>query len=233
MTAVLGGDRDEVLAAIAKHGLTAGQRQRPRPDRRRRHRSSSSPPSPTTPPAKARLIPLIGRRRVPHRAHGARPSRCSAPCPGRCPPTTPRTPLISNRDGQVVHDGREVLKRHRHPDQQPGPLGPLHGDDARPRRHRPAGDAAGGHPDRDRQARAEGRRDLRAQDPRPARRRPRVHRQARRRLADRLQPDLADAGRPRQGHLPPDRRACAEGAQLARPTPSVGVVQQPRRTRRR
>ena len=23
----------------------------------------------------------------------------------------PRTPLISNRDGQVVHDGREVLKR--------------------------------------------------------------------------------------------------------------------------
>ena len=53
---------------------------------------------------------------------------------------------------------------------------------------------------------AEGRRDVRAQDPRPARRRPRVRRQARRRVPDR---HLARPGgcssRP-QGHLPPGRR---------------------------
>ena len=36
---------------------------------------------------------------------------------------------------------------------QPGPLGPLHGDDGRPRRHRHARDAAGRHADRHRQAR--------------------------------------------------------------------------------
>ena len=37
MTAVLGGDRDEVLAALDKHGLDRRQRQRPRPGRRGRH----------------------------------------------------------------------------------------------------------------------------------------------------------------------------------------------------
>ena len=48
MTAVLGGDRDEVLAALDKHGLTAGQRQRPRPDRRRRHHRAARGASPPT-----------------------------------------------------------------------------------------------------------------------------------------------------------------------------------------
>ena len=48
MTAVLGGDRDEVLATLDEHGLTAGQRQRRRPDRRRRHHGAARRRSPTT-----------------------------------------------------------------------------------------------------------------------------------------------------------------------------------------
>ena len=112
----------------------------------------------------------------------------------------PRTPVISNRDGQVVHDGREVLAPHRRPDRQPGPLGPVPGDDGGPRRHRHPRDAAGRHPDRHRQARAQGRRDLRPQDPRPARRRPATfcakHGEASR---HEHHPDLADGRLPAKG----------------------------------
>ena len=42
----------------------------------------------------------------------------------------PRTRLLSNADGTVVHDGREVLRRLVAPGQQPGALGPVHGDHA-------------------------------------------------------------------------------------------------------
>ena len=37
MTAVIGGQPEEVLAALDEHGLDRGQQQRHRPDRRRRH----------------------------------------------------------------------------------------------------------------------------------------------------------------------------------------------------
>ena len=97
----------------------------------------------------------------------------------------PRTPLISNRDGQVVHDGRDVLRR-------------IVGQIASPVRWDlcmetmtdlgvtgvlempPAGTLTG-----IAKRALQGRRDVRAQDPRPARRRPRVLRQARRGVGDR------------------------------------------------
>ena len=60
--------------------------------------------------------------------------------------------MISNKDGNVVHDGVDVLDPDRRPDRQPGPLGPLPRDDVRPRRHRHPRDAAGRHPHRHRQA---------------------------------------------------------------------------------
>ena len=87
MTAVLGGDRDEVLAAIEKHGLTAGQRQRPRPDRRRRHPRAARRAR-RGPAGQGPADPAERGRRVPHRAHGARPWATSPRWPGRCPPTT-------------------------------------------------------------------------------------------------------------------------------------------------
>ena len=48
----------------------------------------------------------------------------------------PRTRLVSNADGTVVHDGREVLRRLVTQVEQPGPLGPVHADVRRARDHR-------------------------------------------------------------------------------------------------
>ena len=110
MTAVLGGDRDEVLAALEKHGLTA---------------ANDNGPGQIV--AAGTLEQLAGagrraaregpadaaerRRRLPHRAHGARRRPPRPRWPGRCRRTTRAPASISNRDGQVVHDGREVLRR--------------------------------------------------------------------------------------------------------------------------
>ena len=87
------------------------------------------------PPAKARLMPLS--------VAGAFHTEHMAPAVGHLATLArsvsthdPRTPLISNRDGQVVHDGREVVARIVGQIAQPGALGPLHGDHDRPRRHR-------------------------------------------------------------------------------------------------
>ena len=109
MTAVLGGDRDEVLAAIDKHGLTPANDNGP----------GQVVAAGTTeqleafaaePPAKARLIPLSvagafhTRHMEPAVAHLAALARSVSV-------HDPRTRVISNKDGKVVHDGREVLAR--------------------------------------------------------------------------------------------------------------------------
>ena len=70
MSAVLGGDPDEVLAAIERPACTRPTATAP---------ARSSPPARSTalaklaaePPAKARVIAPAGRRRVPHPVHGA------------------------------------------------------------------------------------------------------------------------------------------------------------------
>ncbi|MDP2771970.1 MAG: acyltransferase domain-containing protein [Nocardioides sp.] len=109
MTAVLGGDRDEVLAALAEHGLTPANDNGP----------GQIVAAGTTdqlaalaaaPPAKARLMPLT--------VAGAFHTEHMAPAVGHVARLAksvsvhdPRIPLISNKDGQVVHDGVEVLKR--------------------------------------------------------------------------------------------------------------------------
>jgi [acyl-carrier-protein] S-malonyltransferase len=63
-----------------------------------------------TPPAKTRLIPLS--------VAGAFHTEHMAPAVGHLAELArsvsthdPRTPWISNRDGQVVHDGREIMRR--------------------------------------------------------------------------------------------------------------------------
>ena len=109
MTAVLGGDRDEVLAAIERHGLTAandnGAGQVVAAGTLEQLAALADEP-----PAKAADHAAVRRRRLPHRAHGS--GRRPAGVAGRSVSAhDPRTPLISNRDGQVVHDRREVLRR--------------------------------------------------------------------------------------------------------------------------
>jgi [acyl-carrier-protein] S-malonyltransferase len=109
MTAVLGGDREEVLAAIDKHGLTAANDNGP----------GQIVAAGTVeqlaafadePPAKARLMPLS--------VAGAFHTRHMDPAVGHLAGLArsvsvhdPRTRLISNKDGRVVHDGRDVLAR--------------------------------------------------------------------------------------------------------------------------
>ena len=80
MTAVLGGDRDEVLAVIERHGLTAANDNGARPGRRSRYDGAArglrrGPARQGAPDAAQR------RRRVPHRPHGARgrPPRLAGP----------------------------------------------------------------------------------------------------------------------------------------------------------
>jgi [acyl-carrier-protein] S-malonyltransferase len=109
MTAVLGGDRDDVLATLARHGLVAANDNGP----------GQVVAAGTTeqlaalaadPPTKARLMPLP--------VAGAFHTEHMAPAVGHVARLAvsvsthdPRIPFISNRDGQVVHDGREVLRR--------------------------------------------------------------------------------------------------------------------------
>ncbi len=109
MTAVLGGEREEVLAVIERHGLT------PANDNGAGQVVAAGTMAQLAafaddPPAKARLIALsvAGAFHTDHMSPAV--DRMSSLA--RSVSThDPRTPLISNRDGQVVHDGREVLRR--------------------------------------------------------------------------------------------------------------------------
>lgn len=109
MSAVLGGDRDEVLTVIAQHGLTAaninaaGQVVAAGTMEQLAALKNS-------PPAKTRVIPLP--------VAGAFHTEHMAPAVGRLAGLAAaisthdsRIPLVSNRDGQVMHQGREVLSR--------------------------------------------------------------------------------------------------------------------------
>nr|WP_216653918.1 acyltransferase domain-containing protein [Nocardioides sp. zg-DK7169] len=109
MTAVLGGDRDEVLAKIAEHGLTPANDNGPGQvvaagtlAQLEAFRADG--------PAKARLMPLS--------VAGAFHTEHMAPAVGHLEKLArsvsvhdPRTRLISNKDGQIVHDGQQVLRR--------------------------------------------------------------------------------------------------------------------------
>ncbi|MEJ7834131.1 MAG: acyltransferase domain-containing protein [Nocardioides sp.] len=109
MTAVLGGDRDEVLATLDKHGLTAANDNGPGQIVAAGTLDQLAALA-DDPPAKARLMPLpvAGAFHTHHMApaveHVARLAQSVSV-------HDPRIPLISNRDGQVVHDGKEVLRR--------------------------------------------------------------------------------------------------------------------------
>jgi [acyl-carrier-protein] S-malonyltransferase len=109
MTAVLGGDRDTVLAAIEAAGLTAAND----------NGSGQIVAAGTTeqlaafaeaPPAGARLRPLsvAGAFHTRHMAPAVERVRAVA---ATTEAADPRTRLLSNRDGAVVADGREYLDR--------------------------------------------------------------------------------------------------------------------------
>jgi [acyl-carrier-protein] S-malonyltransferase len=109
MTAIIGGDRDEVLATLKRHGLTAANDNGPGQivaagTLLELDQLAKDPPS------RARLIPLS--------VAGAFHTHHMQPAVGRLAALArsvsthdPRSRMLSNRDGQVVHDGAEVLSR--------------------------------------------------------------------------------------------------------------------------
>jgi [acyl-carrier-protein] S-malonyltransferase len=109
MTAVLGGDPDEVLAKIAEHGLTAAN-----------HNGAGQVVAAGAleqlaklqddAPAKARLLPLSVAGAF-HTAHMAPAVDTLRQLSKAITTRDPRTRLIANADGAVVHDGREVIRR--------------------------------------------------------------------------------------------------------------------------
>lgn len=109
MTAVLGGDREEILAALDKHGLTPANDNGPGQIVAAGTMEQLAAFT-EEPPAKARLMPLS--------VAGAFHTHHMEPAVGHLAALArsvsvhdPRTRVISNRDGTVVHDGREVLAR--------------------------------------------------------------------------------------------------------------------------
>jgi [acyl-carrier-protein] S-malonyltransferase len=109
MTAVLGGDRDDVLASLDKHGLTPANDNGPGQIVAAGTLEQLAALA-EDPPAKARLMPLT--------VAGAFHTEHMAPAVGHIAALArsvsvhdPRIPVISNRDGHVIHEGREVLRR--------------------------------------------------------------------------------------------------------------------------
>ncbi|MFT4286138.1 ACP S-malonyltransferase [Nocardioides sp.] len=109
MTAVLGGVREEVLATIARHGLTAANDNGPGQVVAAGTLEQLAALK-EDPPAKARLAPLS--------VAGAFHTEHMAPAVGRLAALArsvsvhdPRLRVISNKDGQVVRSGAEVLQR--------------------------------------------------------------------------------------------------------------------------
>jgi [acyl-carrier-protein] S-malonyltransferase len=109
MSAVVGGDPAEVAAALSLHGLTpanvngAGQVVAAGTLEQLAGLAAQ-------PPAKARVIPLQVAGAF-HTEHMAPAVELLAGFARAIYTHDPRTRLLSNADGTVVHDGREVLRR--------------------------------------------------------------------------------------------------------------------------
>jgi [acyl-carrier-protein] S-malonyltransferase len=109
MSAVLGGNPEEVAAAIEEHGLTAANR----------NANGQVVAAGTleqlaalaaAPPAKARIVPLQVAGAF-HTAHMAPAVDVLAGYARAIAPGAPRTRLLSNADGAVVESGSEALRR--------------------------------------------------------------------------------------------------------------------------
>ncbi|MFC6152059.1 acyltransferase domain-containing protein [Nocardioides yefusunii] len=109
MTAVLGGDRDEVLAKIAEHGLTPANDNGPGQVVAAGTMEQLAAFAADA-PAKARLIPLSVAGAF-HTEHMAPAVSHVASLARSVSTHDPRTRIVSNRDGNVVHDGNDVLSR--------------------------------------------------------------------------------------------------------------------------
>lgn len=109
MTAVLGGDPDEVLGKLAEHGVVAANNNGPGQVVAAGTVEQLSALS-ADPPARARLVPLSVAGAF-HTEHMSPAVDVLARYARAITTSDPGTRLISNLDGQVVADGRELLRR--------------------------------------------------------------------------------------------------------------------------
>lgn len=109
MTAVLGGDPDEVAAALDRHGLTAAN-QNGAGQVVAAGSLEQLEQLKNDPPARARLVPLAVAGAF-HTEHMAPAVDTLARYARAVSVHDPRTSLLSNRDGAVVASGPEVLTR--------------------------------------------------------------------------------------------------------------------------
>ena len=109
MSAVLGGDPDEVAATLARHGLTAtnanGGGQVVAAGTLEQLAALTADP-----PARTRVVPLQVAGAF-HTAHMSPAVEALAVAAKGITPRDPRTRLLSNADGAVVTGGAEVLQR--------------------------------------------------------------------------------------------------------------------------
>ena len=109
MTAVLGGDADEVLATLERHGLTPANVNAPgqvvAAGTMEQLQSLADDP-----PAKARLSPLSVAGAF-HTEHMSPAVDVMSTLARGVSTHDARIPIISNADGKVVHDGRDVVRR--------------------------------------------------------------------------------------------------------------------------
>ncbi len=109
MSAVLGGDRKEVLAKLEEHGLTAANDNGPGQlvaagTKEQLDALEQDPPE----KARVKALPVAGAF---HTEHMGSAVDTLAGFARAISTHDPRTRLLSNRDGEVVHHGREVLER--------------------------------------------------------------------------------------------------------------------------
>jgi [acyl-carrier-protein] S-malonyltransferase len=109
MTAIIGGDAEEVQQALEAQGLTPANDNGPGQIVAAGTMEQLQGLA-DNPPAKVRLIPLSVAGAF-HTEHMAPAVDVLARFARSISVHDPRTSLISNRDGSVVHDGREVLRR--------------------------------------------------------------------------------------------------------------------------
>ncbi|MBO1768151.1 acyltransferase domain-containing protein [Allobranchiibius sp. GilTou38] len=109
MSAVLGGDPDEVRASLDQHGLTAANINAAGQVVAAGTMEQLSELK-AAPPTKARVVPLQVAGAF-HTEHMASAVDRLAHLANAISTHDSRIPLVSNKDGQVVHQGREVLGR--------------------------------------------------------------------------------------------------------------------------
>jgi [acyl-carrier-protein] S-malonyltransferase len=109
MTAVLGGERQEVLEVLARHGLTAANDNGPGQVVAAGTMDQLSALA-ADPPAKSRIIPLSVAGAF-HTEHMSTAVARLATAAAATAPAAPSAPLVSNRDGALVPDGAEVVER--------------------------------------------------------------------------------------------------------------------------